>query len=120
MPFMTRLGITDSWGRETEFGQSIDASGQMLGGVEFAGVTELEQALVNRPELFESTLSERLLMFAIGRSLTHADAPAVRKIVDDARSHPAAATHGGSQNYRFSSLMVGITKSTPFLMRTSE
>jgi hypothetical protein len=62
--------------------------------------------------------------------LTHADAPAIRKIVDDARSHPAEATHArsrpaeathaGPQNYRFSSLIVGITKSTPFLMRTSE
>ena len=110
--------------RTTEFSQPIDASGQVLGGVEFAGVTELEQALVKRPELFASTLSERLLMFAIGRSLTHADAPAVRKIVEDARSHPADATrvglHGSSPNYRFSSLIVGITKSTPFLMRTSE
>ena len=106
--------------RETELGQPIDASGQMLGGVEFAGVTELEQALVNRPELFAGTLSERLLMFAIGRSLTHADAPAIRKIVDDARLQPADATQSGSLDYRFSSIVVGITKSTPFLMRTSE
>ncbi len=120
---MENFDAVGRW-RETDLGQPIDASGQMLGGVEFAGVTELEQALVKRPELFASTLSERLLMFAIGRSLTHADAPAVRKIVEDARSHPADATRvslpGGSLNYRFSSLIVGITKSTPFLMRTSE
>ena len=120
---MENFDAVGRW-RETDLGQPIDASGQMLGGVEFAGVTELEQALVKRPELFASTLSERLLMFAIGRSLTHADAPAVRKIVEDARSHPADATRvgfpGGSPNYRFSSLIVGITKSTPFLMRTSE
>jgi len=106
--------------RDTELGQPIDASGQMLGGIEFTGVTEFEESLVKRPELFASTLSERLLMFAIGRSLTHADAPAIRKIVDDARSHPADVTHPGSHDYRFSSLIVGITKSTPFLMRTSE
>ena len=104
--------------RETELGQPIDASGQMLGGVEFAGVTELEQTLVKRPDLFASTLSERLLMFALGRSLTHADAPAIRKIVADARSHAADANDVA--DYRFSSLIVGITKSTPFLMRTSE
>ncbi len=120
---MENFDAVGRW-RETDLGQPIDASGQMLGGVEFAGVTELEQALVKRPELFASTLSERLLMFAIGRSLTHADAPAVRKIVEDARSHPADATRvslpGSSPNYRFSSLIVGITKSTPFLMRTSE
>ena len=120
---MENFDAVGRW-RETDLGQPIDASGQMLGGVEFAGVTELERALVKRPELFASTLSERLLMFAIGRSLTHADASAVRKIVEDARSHPADATRvslpGGSLNYRFSSLIVGITKSTPFLMRTSE
>ena len=120
---MENFDAVGRW-RETDLGQPIDASGQMLGGVEFAGVTELERALVKRPELFASTLSERLLMFAIGRSLTHADAPAVRKIVEDARSHPADATRfslpGSSPNYRFSSLIVGITKSTPFLMRTSE
>ena len=104
--------------RETELGQPIDASGQMLGGVKFSGVTELEQTLLKRPDLFASTLSERLLMFALGRSLTHADAPAIRKIVADARSHPANATD--FSDYRFSSLIVGITKSTPFLMRTSE
>jgi hypothetical protein len=96
--------------RDNELGQPIDASGEMLGGVEFAGVAELEETLVKRPDLFASTLSERLLMFAIGRSLTHADAPAIRKIVDEAKL----------QEYRFSSLIVGITKSTPFLMRTSE
>lgn len=122
--------------RDTELGQPIDASGQMLGGVEFDGVTELEQTLAKRPDLFASTLSERLLMFAIGRSLTHADAPAVRKIVAQANSHLAIshpanshpanaprgadATHDRAQEYRFSSLIVGITQSTPFLMRTSE
>jgi hypothetical protein len=116
---MENFDAVGRW-RETELGQPIDASGQMLGGVEFAGLAELEQALVNRPELFASTLSERLLMFAIGRSLTHADSPAVRKIVDEARSHPGDVTEGGSTNYRFSSIIVGITKSTPFLMRTSE
>ncbi len=113
--------------RDTDLGQPIDASGEMLGGGEFTGVDELAKALIDRPELFASTLSERLLMFAIGRSLTHADAPAIRQIVDSAWSPPADATHGNAQShpedathYRFSSLIVGITKSTPFLMRNSE
>ncbi len=105
--------------RDTDLGQPIDASGQMLGGVEFAGVDELEQALVKRPDLFASTLSERLLMFAIGRSLTHDDAPAIRKIVEEARAH-LATNDAGADEYRFSALIVGVTKSTPFLMRNSE
>jgi hypothetical protein len=55
-------------------------------------------------------LTEKLLTFALGRGVEPYDAPAVRKIVHDARS----------TNYRFSSLIVGIATSTPFQMRTSE
>ncbi len=96
--------------RDTELGQAIDTGGQMLGGQRFEGLQDLEQILLSRPELFASTLSEKLLMFALGRSLTSADTPAIRKIVDQSRE----------QDFRFSSIVVGITQSTPFLMRTSE
>ncbi len=96
--------------RDADLGQPIDTSGQMLGGRRFGGVTDLEQILLSRPDLFASTLSEKLLMFALGRSVTSADAPAIREIVERSRA----------EEFRFSSLVVGITQSTPFLMRTSE
>ena len=96
--------------RSTELGQSIDTRGQMLGGQRFEGIEDLERILLSRPELFASTLSEKLLMFALGRSLTSADAAAIRKIVGQSQK----------QDFRFSSIVVGITQSTPFLMRTSE
>ena len=70
----------------------------------------LEQALLKRPELFVGTLTEKLLTFALGRGVEHFDAPAIRKIVRDARAN----------DYRFSSLIVGIATSTPFQMRKSE
>ena len=54
-------------------------------GSEFTGVAGLEQALLDRPELFVRTLTEKLLTFALGRGVEHYDAPAVRQIVRDAQ-----------------------------------
>jgi hypothetical protein len=72
-------------------------------------VTGLEQALLKRPELFVGTLAEKLLTFALGRGVEYHDAPAIRKIVRDARA----------RDDRFSTLIVGIATSTPFQMRRS-
>jgi hypothetical protein len=85
----------------------IDASGALPGAGEFRGVDGLERALLSRPELFAGTLTEKLLTFALGRGIEYYDAPAVRKIVRDAEN----------DRYRFSSLILGIVKSTPFQMR---
>ncbi len=85
----------------------IDASGALPGVGEFRGVAGLEHALLSRPELFAGTLSEKLLTFALGRGIEYYDASAVRKIVRDAEN----------DRYRFSSLILGIVKSTPFQMR---
>ena len=96
--------------RAIEEGRPIDSTGGLPDGSHFDGVTGLENALLKRPELFVGTLTEKLLTFALGRGLESSDAPAVRKIVRDARD----------QNDRFSSLIVGIATSTPFTMRRSE
>jgi len=96
--------------RAFEEGRPIDATGGLPDGSVFEGVSGLEQALLKRPERFVGTLTEKLLTFALGRGATYYDAPAIRKIVRDARA----------QDYRFSSLIVGIATSTPFQMRKSE
>ena len=96
--------------RSSEEGKTVDSTGGLPDGSEFDGVTGLEQALLKRPELFVRTLTEKLLTFALGRGVETGDAPAIRKIVREARA----------SNYRFSSLIVGIAKSTPFQMRKSE
>ena len=93
--------------RTLEEGQPVDATGGLPDGSKFTGVAPLEDGLLKRPELFAGTLTEKLLTFALGRGVEHFDAPAVRKIVQDARA----------DDYRFSSIIVGITKSTPFTMR---
>jgi hypothetical protein len=95
--------------RKTDAGRAIDAAGGLIDGSTFSGVSGLEQALLDRPELFVRTLTEKLLTFALGRGIEHYDAPAVRRIVRDARAG----------NYRFSQLILGIASSTPFQMRTA-
>ena len=95
--------------RTVDGGESIDPSGELADGTHVAGVSDLEQALLDRPELFASALAEKLLTFALGRGVEHHDAPAVRKIVNTARK----------ENFRFSSLILGIASSTPFQMRRS-
>src|SRR5262249_11903893 len=98
-----------SW-RTFEEGKPVDATGGLPDGSTFEGVAGLEQALLRRPERFVGTLTEKLLTFALGRGLEYSDAPAIRKIVRDARA----------EDYRFSALIVGIATSTPFQMRRSE
>ena len=95
--------------RTMEEGKPVDASGGLPDGSKFTGVAALEQALRSRPEVFVGTLTEKLLTFALGRGVEYYDGPAVRKIVRDAQS----------SDYRFSSLIVGLTTSTPFTMRKS-
>jgi len=95
--------------RTAEERQPIDASGGLPDGSTVVGVAALERGLLQRPELFAGTLSEKLLIFALGRGVAPHDAPAVRQIVRRAQA----------DNFRFSSLILGIVNSTPFQMRTT-
>jgi hypothetical protein len=85
----------------------IDSAGGLPDGSKFDGVSGLEEGLLVRPELFVSTLTEKLLTFALGRGIETYDAPAVRDVVRQARAN----------DYRFSSIVLGIVNSTPFTMR---
>jgi hypothetical protein len=96
--------------RTTDGGAPVDASGALPDGSKFDGPAELQQALLKQPELFVSTVAEKLLTYALGRGTEYYDAPAIRKIVADARQ----------SDFRFSSLILGIVQSTPFQMRSSE
>ena len=62
------------------------------------------------PDLFVGTLTENLMTFALGRGVEYFDAPAVRKIVRDSKK----------DEYRFSSVILGIVESSPFQMRRAE
>uniref|UniRef100_UPI0039C9F691 DUF1592 domain-containing protein n=1 Tax=Horticoccus sp. 23ND18S-11 TaxID=3391832 RepID=UPI0039C9F691 len=95
--------------RTAEDNKPIDSAGGLPDGSTVAGVAELERGLLQRPELFAGTLSEKLLVFALGRGVEYYDAPAVRQMVRRAQA----------DNYRFSSVILGIVNSTPFQMRKS-
>jgi Protein of unknown function (DUF1592)/Protein of unknown function (DUF1588)/Protein of unknown function (DUF1587)/Protein of unknown function (DUF1585)/Protein of unknown function (DUF1595)/Cytochrome C oxidase, cbb3-type, subunit III len=89
-------------------GTAIDASGQLMDGTKINGLVDLRQALLKTPEIFVGTMTEKLLISALGRGLEAGDMPTVRAIVSEAASN----------DYRFSSLIVGVIHSTPFLKRT--
>jgi len=90
-------------------GARIDASAKLPDGTSFTGPVELRNVLRSHSDDFLTSLTEKLLTYALGRGLEPADAPAVRRIKREA----AAA------NYSFSALIQGIVASTPFQMRMS-
>jgi len=104
---MENFDAIGRWRTRTEAGTSVDAAGGLPGGATFDGVAGLRAALLSRPELFVGTVTEKLMTYALGRGVEYYDAPAVRAIVRDARR----------QDYRFSSLVLGVVSSSPFQMR---
>ena len=99
-----------SWRTTGEGGLPIDASGNLPDGSTFVGPTGLRTLLLERQEQFVGTLTEKLLSYAIGRGVEHFDRPTVRSIIREAASN----------DYRWSSIITGIVKSTPFTMRRTK
>jgi len=98
------------WRAVDESFNPIDASGALPDGTKFNGVAELRTALVRKPERFVNTVTEKLLTYALGRGLEYYDMPAVRRIVKDA----------AADQYRFKSIVLGVVRSYPFTMRSTE
>jgi mono/diheme cytochrome c family protein len=92
---------------QNESNRPIDATGVLPDGTAFDGVAGLRAALLGRPTLFVTTLTEKLMTYGLGRGLEYHDAPAIRAITRDA----------ASDDYRFSSLILGVVNSPPFQMR---
>jgi hypothetical protein len=90
-----------------ESGVPLNTSAVLADGSRVDGVVALRRALLKRPGVFVQTLTEKLMVYALGRGLTYGDMPVVRRIVDDALA----------QDYRFSALVTGIVKSVPFQWR---
>jgi hypothetical protein len=96
--------------KDVNAGTTIDASGKLVDGTAVAGPNDLRLALLKHPEQFAETVTEKLMTYALGRTVEYYDMPAIRKIVRDA----------AKDNYRFSSIVLGIAKSAPFQMRRVE
>jgi mono/diheme cytochrome c family protein len=98
------------WRTTAEGDSAIDASGALVDGSRFEGPAGLRSILLARRDQFITTVTEKLLSYALGRRLEAFDQPAVRKIVRDA----------AADDYRWSSLVRGIVASVPFQMRRSQ
>jgi hypothetical protein len=95
--------------RTAEDGHPVDVSGGLPDGSQFTGVSGLEAALLKRPDVFVTNLSEKLLTYAIGRGVEYYDGPAVREVVRKSQA----------DRFRFSTLIEAIVASPPFQMRNS-
>jgi mono/diheme cytochrome c family protein len=83
---------------------NIDTSGKLVDGTPINGPADLRSALLRHPEQFAQTLTEKLMTYALGRGVEYFDMPSVRKIVRDAKD----------ENYKFSSIVLGIVKAPAF------
>jgi hypothetical protein len=90
-----------------ETGQPVDPHATTLSGDAVDGLKGLRAMLLEEPEQFPRTVTEKLFAYGLGRRLEYFDRPAVRAIVRDA----------AADDYRWSSLIVGIVNSPAFLMR---
>ena len=98
------------WRDVNEGGTPVDATGVLPDGSRFEGRAGLSGLLLARPDDFVGTVTEKLLTYALGRGMEHYDAPTVRKIVRRA----------AGEDYRWSSIILGIVNSAPFQMRRSD
>jgi len=105
---MENFDAIGKW-RTTEAQTPIDVSGALPDGTKFQGATELQKIFLGRPELFVTTVTEKLLTYALGRGVEYHDQPAIRSIMRDAARN----------NYRWSALILGIVKSVPFEMQSA-
>ena len=90
-----------------EAGNPVYTEGAMPSGAELHGFTGLRESL--HSERFVKVVTEKLMAYALGRRLEYYDQPAVRQIVREA----------AADDYRWSSIIVGIVQSPAFLMRMS-
>jgi mono/diheme cytochrome c family protein len=95
--------------KDREAASSIDSSGELADGTVVSGPEDLREALLAEPTQFVQTLTEKLMIYALGRGVEHYDMPAVRRIVRDAER----------QDYRFSAILAGIALSEPFRFSTT-
>ena len=95
------------WREENRDGLAIDSAGILADGTEVSGPIELRQALLRDPKVFAGTVTEKLLIYALGRGLEPADKTIVRQILRSA----------AEDNYQLQSIITSIVESFPFQMR---
>ena len=103
---LENFDLVGTW-RDVDGKSPVDASGQLVDGTKLNGPADLRQALLSRSEAFVTNATEKLFTYALGRPVQYFDMPTVRGVV-----------HRAAQNdYRFSSLVLGVVSSDAFQMK---
>jgi hypothetical protein len=106
---LENFDVDGSWRTTTREGLALDTTGILLDGTPADGPVALREALLRDPVLFASTVTEKLLVYALGRGLDARDMPVVRAIV----------RNSAKDNYSLLTIVLGVVDSYPFLMRTN-
>jgi hypothetical protein len=103
---LENFDLVGTW-RDVDGKAPVDASGQLVDGTKLNGPADLRAALLSRSDAFVSNATEKLFTYALGRPVQYFDMPTVRAVV-----------HRAAQNdYRFSSLVLGVVSSDAFQMK---
>jgi hypothetical protein len=105
---LENFDVIGGWRTRDESGKLVDASGTTSNGAKIEGLAGLRAFLLEQPDQFPRTVTEKLMAYALGRPLEYYDQPAVRKVVRDA----------AAQEYRWAAIILGIVQSPEFLMRS--
>ena len=103
---LENFDLVGTW-RDLDGEAPVDSSGQLADGTPLNGPADLRKALLSRSDAFMTTVTEKLLIYALGRPVHYADMPTVRAIVRRAAAN----------DHRFSSLLLGIVESDAFQKR---
>lgn len=106
---LENFDLAGKW-RDVDGKSRVDAAGELVDGTKLNGASSLRLALVDRSDAFVSTATQKLLTYALGRAVHYYDMPTVRSIMRDS----------ARDNYRFSAIVLGIVKSTPFQMKVKK
>jgi uncharacterized protein DUF1592/uncharacterized protein DUF1588/uncharacterized protein DUF1587/uncharacterized protein DUF1585/uncharacterized protein DUF1595 len=106
---LENFDLVGTW-READGKLSIDANGELVDGTPLHGISDLRNAVLSRSELFVSTATEKLMTYALGRTIESYDMPTVRAIVKRAARN----------DYKFSSIILGVVESPAFKMKMKQ
>jgi hypothetical protein len=106
---LENFNAVGQWREADADGSPVDAAGVLADGSAVDGPAALREAILSRPDAFVTALTERLMIYALGRGLEPSDMPVVRRVVSQA----------AQDGYRLRSIIMGIVESAPFQMRTT-